>query len=74
MISFNTPVLAADLPPTPHAADRRKKARCSEVIQNRRKNAVLEPDFTPLLASRDVISAAASNFVFAGSEVLHVAA
>lgn len=74
MTTSTTSIVGADAPPTPRAADRQIKARCSENLPDRRKNAVLELDFAPLLASRDVISAPASNFVLAGSEVHHVAA
>jgi len=74
MTNVTTPVLMADLPPTPWAAERRKKARCSKNLHNRRKNAVSELNFAPFRVSRDVISVPASNFAFAGSEVRHVAA
>ncbi len=74
MISFNIPVVMADMPPTPRAAERRKKARCSKILHNRRKNTVLEVNSAPLLSPKMTVRAVLLNYHFAGSEVLHVSA
>lgn len=74
MNMITIPVLMADMPPTPSAAERRKKVRCSEIIQNRRKNTVSELKFLSLLGPKITVRAVLLNYLFAGSGVCHVAA
>ncbi|MCO5792675.1 MAG: hypothetical protein HEQ21_07635 [Blastomonas sp.] len=74
MISFNIPVLVADVSPPPQLAERRKKARYGNILRKLRKNGISGLKFASLLSPQNRAGVVASNFFFAGSEVHHVAA
>lgn len=64
MNTSTTSIVGADAPPTPRAADRQIKARCSENLPDRRKNVVSGANSAPLLCPQSRVGALRPNYLF----------